>query len=112
MQAGLPELSEVAEIQMFSTISVVGLGYIGLPTAVVLATKGIDVVGVDIDPDIVDAVRHGRVPFVEPELAVGVSDPGRRSGPASFRPERRGDQASKPFSHSSMSLPTSSLVRG
>ncbi len=48
------------------TVAVVGLGYIGLPTAVVLATRDIDVIGVDIDPRIVSAVSRGEVPFAEP----------------------------------------------
>ena len=54
-------------------LAVIGLGYIGLPTAVALATQGVDVVGVDVNPRTVDAVEHGRVPFIEPDLAVGVT---------------------------------------
>lgn len=54
-------------------VAVLGLGYIGLPTAVCLATRGIDVTGVDVNEDTVEAVSHGHVPFVEPELAIGVS---------------------------------------
>lgn len=54
-------------------VAVIGLGYIGLPTAVALATRGIEVVGVDVNADTVEAVSHGRVPFVEPDLAVSVS---------------------------------------
>ncbi|WP_448071233.1 UDP-N-acetyl-D-mannosamine dehydrogenase [Georgenia yuyongxinii] len=54
-------------------VAVIGLGYIGLPTAVVLATRGIDVVGVDVNTGTVEAVAQGRLPFVEPDLAVGVS---------------------------------------
>ena len=54
-------------------VAVIGLGYIGLPTAVALATRGIDVVGVDINPTTVEAVSRGQLPFVEPDLAVGVS---------------------------------------
>lgn len=55
------------------TVVVVGLGYIGLPTAAVLASCGADVVGVDINPDTVAAVNAGRVPFVEPDLERAVS---------------------------------------
>ncbi|AYA24684.1 UDP-N-acetyl-D-mannosamine dehydrogenase [Rhodococcus rhodochrous] len=55
------------------TVAVVGLGYIGLPTAVVLATRDIDVIGVDIDPRIVSAVSRGEVPFAEPDLAVSLA---------------------------------------
>jgi len=54
-------------------VAVIGLGYIGLPTAVALATRGVDVVGVDVNPAVVDAVENGHVPLVEPDLAVGVS---------------------------------------
>jgi UDP-N-acetyl-D-mannosaminuronic acid dehydrogenase len=55
------------------TVAVVGLGYIGLPTAAMLATHGAQVVGVDVDPDLVDAVNRGEAPFVEPGLAVTVA---------------------------------------
>jgi UDP-N-acetyl-D-mannosaminuronic acid dehydrogenase len=54
-------------------VAIVGLGYIGLPTAVALATRGIEVIGVDVNEDTVKAVAHGQVPFVEPDLAIGVS---------------------------------------
>jgi UDP-N-acetyl-D-mannosaminuronic acid dehydrogenase len=49
-------------------VVVVGLGYIGLPTAAVLASCGAQVVGVDVNPDTVAAVNAARVPFVEPGL--------------------------------------------
>lgn len=51
-----------------SRICVVGLGYIGLPTAAVFAGKGIDVVGVDTRKDLVEAVNQGRPHFGEPNL--------------------------------------------
>ncbi len=54
-------------------VAILGLGYIGLPTAVALATRGIRVVGVDINEATVKAVSNGEVPFIEPDLAVGVS---------------------------------------
>jgi UDP-N-acetyl-D-mannosaminuronic acid dehydrogenase len=54
-------------------IAVIGLGYIGLPTAVALATRGVEVVGVDVNLSTVEAVSRGELPFVEPDLAVGVS---------------------------------------
>lgn len=54
-------------------VAVIGLGYIGLPTAVALATRGVEVIGVDVKPDTVKAVSNGQVPFVEPDLAVAVS---------------------------------------
>ncbi|WP_029088947.1 UDP-N-acetyl-D-mannosamine dehydrogenase [Brevibacterium album] len=49
-------------------VAVIGLGYIGLPTAAVLASSGASVTGVDISQITVDAVNAGRLPFVEPEL--------------------------------------------
>ncbi|OMH24534.1 UDP-N-acetyl-D-mannosamine dehydrogenase [Tersicoccus phoenicis] len=54
-------------------VAVVGLGYIGLPTAAILASNGVNVVGVDVDADTVRAVNDGRVPFVEPDLATYVA---------------------------------------
>lgn len=50
------------------TVCVVGLGYIGLPTAAVLAANGNDVIGVDVNPRHVEEINAGRVPFVEPDL--------------------------------------------
>lgn len=54
-------------------VAVIGLGYIGLPTAAILATHGARVVGVDIDRETVDAVNRGEVPFVEPDLSISVA---------------------------------------
>ncbi|MFF1879657.1 UDP-N-acetyl-D-mannosamine dehydrogenase [Leifsonia sp. NPDC058230] len=54
-------------------VAILGLGYIGLPTAVALATRGIEVIGVDINEATVEAVTQGHVPFVEPDLAIAVS---------------------------------------
>jgi UDP-N-acetyl-D-mannosaminuronic acid dehydrogenase len=56
-----------------SSVAVVGLGYIGLPTAVSLATGGLEVTGVDVNPDIVERVNRGEAPFAEPDLSVAVS---------------------------------------
>ncbi|HJR90767.1 MAG TPA: UDP-N-acetyl-D-mannosamine dehydrogenase [Aeromicrobium sp.] len=55
------------------TVGVIGLGYIGLPTAAILASSDISVVGVDVNQDTVDAVNRGDVPFVEPDLAAYVA---------------------------------------
>lgn len=54
------------------TISVVGLGYIGLPTAAVIASRGIKVVGVDVSASVVDTVNSGGVHIVEPDLDIAV----------------------------------------
>lgn len=52
----------------FSTVCVVGLGYIGLPTAVILADHGVRTIGMDVSAQTVTAINEGRVPFVEPGL--------------------------------------------
>lgn len=49
-------------------VSVIGLGYIGLPTAAILASKGFKVSGVDINPEIVKTINQGEIHIVEPEL--------------------------------------------
>ncbi|MFA6153291.1 UDP-N-acetyl-D-mannosamine dehydrogenase [Mesorhizobium sp.] len=54
-------------------LAILGMGYIGLPTAVALATRGVEVIGVDINRDVVAAISRGEVPFVEPDLAISVS---------------------------------------
>ena len=54
---------------MYSRVVVVGLGYIGLPTAAILADRGVSVHGVDVNQRTVDAVNAGTVPFVEPDLS-------------------------------------------
>ena len=50
------------------TVCVVGLGYIGLPTAATLASRGIEVIGIDINPRVVEAVNAGQPYFSEPDL--------------------------------------------
>ena len=49
-------------------ISIIGLGYIGLPTATMFASKDIEVVGVDINQEIVDTLNSGNIHIVEPGL--------------------------------------------
>jgi UDP-N-acetyl-D-mannosaminuronic acid dehydrogenase len=50
------------------TVCVVGLGYIGLPTAALLANHGYDVVGVDLNAHAVETINQGRIHIVEPDL--------------------------------------------
>ena len=52
----------------FGHIAVVGLGYIGLPTAAVFAAGGLDVLGVDVNPHVVETINQGRPHFGEPNL--------------------------------------------
>jgi len=51
-------------------ISVLGLGYIGLPTAAVVASRGFNVVGVDVNEEAVNTINRGEIHIVEPELDV------------------------------------------
>lgn len=51
-------------------ICVVGLGYIGLPTASLLGTKGYSVHGVDSSSRVVDTIRQGKIHIVEPDLDI------------------------------------------
>ena len=53
---------------MFETISMIGLGYIGLPTAAVFAARGTTVIGVDVSQSVVDTINAGKIHIVEPEL--------------------------------------------
>ncbi len=47
-----------------------GLGYIGLPTASLLATKGFNVTGVDVSQKVVDTINQGEIHIVEPDLDI------------------------------------------
>ena len=53
-----------------STVSVIGLGYIGLPTAAMFASRKVKVIGVDINQHAVDTINQGQIHIVEPELDV------------------------------------------
>ncbi len=49
-------------------VCVVGLGYIGLPTAALLASKGFEVVGMDVNANAVETINQGKIHIVEPDL--------------------------------------------
>lgn len=53
-------------------ICVIGLGYIGLPTSSILAAKGFSVLGVDVNPSVVETINGGRIHITEPDLAAFV----------------------------------------
>jgi GDP-mannose 6-dehydrogenase len=55
-------------------VAVFGLGYVGTVTAAGLASRGHDVVGVDVDALKVEAIRHGRSPVVEPGIDEQIAD--------------------------------------
>ncbi len=58
----------------FNTICVMGLGYIGLPTASTFASRGIKVIGVDANPRVVESLQNGHVHIYEPGLRELVSE--------------------------------------
>jgi UDP-N-acetyl-D-mannosaminuronic acid dehydrogenase len=53
-----------------TTVCVMGLGYIGLPTASILANKGFHVLGVDVRPEVVQTINQGRIHIEEPDLDI------------------------------------------
>lgn len=57
-------------MRKFSRVSVIGLGYIGLPTAAMLASRGLEVIGVDVSPRVVEAINNGEIHIEEPDLDV------------------------------------------
>jgi len=58
--------------QTFNRISVIGLGYIGLPTAAMFASRRIEVIGIDVNASVVDGVNKGEIHIVEPDLDIVV----------------------------------------
>ncbi len=69
-------------------LGVIGLGYIGLPTAALFASRGLSVAGFDVDPRVVETVSRGGVHIIEPGLDIAVRSAvasGRLT--ASTRPE-------------------------
>lgn len=58
----------------FNKVVVVGLGYIGLPTAAILAGRGVDVVGLEVNPKVIDIINRGEIHIVEPGLDIAVKN--------------------------------------
>jgi UDP-N-acetyl-D-mannosaminuronic acid dehydrogenase len=54
----------------FNKVSVIGLGYVGLPTAAIMANRGIDVLGIDVNPETVEIINKGDIHIVEPDLDI------------------------------------------
>ena len=54
----------------FKKVCMIGLGYIGLPTAAVFASRKVNVIGVDINQHAVDTINQGKIHIVEPELDI------------------------------------------
>lgn len=54
----------------FKRISLIGLGYVGLPTAATIASRDVEVIGIDIRRDVVDRINQGLAHFSEPDLDI------------------------------------------
>ena len=54
----------------FKKISVIGLGYVGLPTAAIIANRGVSVAGVDVNKKTVEIINKGNIHIVEPDLDI------------------------------------------
>jgi UDP-N-acetyl-D-mannosaminuronic acid dehydrogenase len=59
---------ELRIVPNFRKISVLGLGYVGLPVSAVFASRGFEVTGVEVNPAIVEVINSGRIHIVEPDL--------------------------------------------
>lgn len=60
------------EINDIKRVAMIGLGYIGLPTAALMASRGLEVIGVDVNQETVDTINAGNVHIVEPDLDIVV----------------------------------------
>ncbi len=56
----------------FEALAVIGLGYIGLPTAATFASRGLKVIGVDVNKKAVDTINQGKIHIIEPDLDIVV----------------------------------------
>lgn len=59
---------ELVTYEPTNTVCVMGLGYIGLPTATLMASSGLKVIGVDTNPNVVETLSKGEIHIVEPDL--------------------------------------------
>lgn len=64
----IPEKQKELTLKQFEKIAVIGLGYIGLPTSAAFASAGVHVVGVDVNPHVVDTINRGEIHIEEPKL--------------------------------------------
>ena len=58
----------------FKKICVLGLGYVGLPTAAIFASRGVQVIGVDINETTVETINQGKIHIIEPGLDLMVNE--------------------------------------
>ena len=70
-------------------ICVIGLGYIGLPTSIMFAKHGVDIIGVDIKQSIIDSLNKGKIYFEEPGLQEALDEVHAKGKlKASMKPEK------------------------
>lgn len=70
-------------------VTIIGLGYIGLPTASLIAKNNVKVLGVDINQEVVDTINRGEIHIVEPELENHVGNAVKNGNlKASIKPEQ------------------------
>ena len=62
------EISGFSHRIIYMKVNFIGLGYIGLPTAIIAARHGVEIAGTDINPDIVKATNEGHLHIVEPGM--------------------------------------------
>ena len=55
-------------------VVMIGLGYIGLPTAALIANNNTNVLGVDINQEVVNTINQGKIHIVEPSLDIAVAN--------------------------------------
>ncbi len=70
----LKSLRKEVFMSNIKSISMIGLGYIGLPTAAIFASHGIKVIGVDTNIDTVNIINQGRIHIAEPDLDILVHE--------------------------------------
>lgn len=69
-QASLSPLSQpLTNSRTYQTVTVMGLGYVGLPTALLYAKRGFQVHGVDVSSRVLNLIESGQIPQIYPELA-------------------------------------------
>lgn len=68
LEKTIEKIIETATAKAFAQICVVGIGYIGLPTAATLAARGIPVVGLDIDLERINLINNHKLNVIEPRL--------------------------------------------
>ena len=73
------------------TVCVVGLGYIGLPTAALLASNGYSVLGTDLSQHAVETINQGNIHIVEPDLDAFVRSAVTAGRLKAFTTPQRGD---------------------